>query len=95
MSRLQIVSIDLSKVISTEKLHSILKETFGFPDWYGCNWDAFWDSITAIVEMPMHLKISGWDALSKRLPRDAALLKECLEQMAREYPDSAPAVEYD
>ncbi|WP_449555803.1 barstar family protein [Hymenobacter tibetensis] len=24
----------------------------GFPDWCGASWDAFWDCIIAIVEMP-------------------------------------------
>ncbi|MBP5953865.1 barstar family protein [Pseudomonas sp. P42] len=41
MSRLELVSIDLSEVQSSQALHGMLKEALGFPDWYGCNWDAF------------------------------------------------------
>ncbi|MFJ2285730.1 barstar family protein [Pseudomonas iridis] len=95
MSRLELVSIDLSEVQSSQALHGMLKEALGFPDWYGCNWDAFWDAITGLVEMPMHLNICGWDTFSNRLPREAALLKKCLANMASEYRESAPAVAFD
>ncbi|SFU34913.1 MULTISPECIES: barstar family protein [Pseudomonas] len=95
MARLQVVKIDLSEVTSSDELHSILKDELGFPGWYGCNWDAFWDAITALVEMPIHLKISGWNTLSRRLPGDAKLMQKILEDMKIEYPELAPDVEFD
>ncbi|WP_442961408.1 barstar family protein [Pseudomonas sp. BRG-100] len=66
---------------SSEELHFFLKDALGFPEWYGCNWDAFWDAIMGLVEMPEHLKNSGWNTLSKRLPEDARLMHECLTEM--------------
>ena len=95
MSRLQTVNIDLSEVTSSAELHALLRESLGFPDWYGCNWDAFWDAITGLVQMPAQLKISGWDTLSRRLPGDAKLMQKCLADMKIEYPELASDVEFD
>ncbi|MDP3977289.1 MAG: barstar family protein [Pseudomonas sp.] len=94
MSRAELVEIDLQAVTSAEELHSLLMVSLGFPGWYGCNWDAFWDAITGLVEMPKTLKFLGWQKLSQRLPRDAALLQECLTEMQAEYPQFAPEVVY-
>lgn len=94
MGRLHMVNIDLSEVSSSDELHCILKDALGFPEWYGCNWDAFWDAITGLVEMPAHLKISGWNILSKRFPEDARLMQQCLVEMKVEYPALASDVHF-
>ena len=94
MSRLELVSIDLSEVQSSQALHGMLKEALGFPDWYGCNWDAFWDAITGLVEMPETLEFSGWDIFSECLPHDAKMLRQCLAELATHYPDLASRVRY-
>jgi RNAse (barnase) inhibitor barstar len=86
------VNIDLIEVQSSEELHCVLKDALGFPEWYGCNWDAFWDAITGLVEMPEYLRISGWKMLSKRLPEDARLMQECLTELKVEYPALASDV---
>jgi RNAse (barnase) inhibitor barstar len=71
-----------------------LQEALGFPEWYGCNWDAFWDAITGSVELPQTLKLVGWSSLQKRLPRDAEQLQRALSDMLHEYPKEAPHVLY-
>jgi ribonuclease inhibitor len=95
MTRLQVVKIDLSGAASSDELHSTLSVALGLPGWYGCNWDAFWDAITGLVQMPVQLKISGWDTLSRRLPGDAKLMQKCLADMKIEYPELASDVEFD
>jgi len=95
MTRPQLVQIDLNGVMSADELHSTLSDALGFPGWYGCNWDAFWDAITGLVEMPVQLKISGWNALCRRLPKDAELMHKCLEDLSLEYPSFASNVEFD
>jgi len=54
-----------------------------FPGYYGRNWDAFWDCITDPDQstMPDVLRVNGWERLAKRLPRDAALMRECLADL--------------
>lgn len=65
-----------------------------FPSWYGCNWNAFWDAITGLVEMPETLVLTGWNAFALRLPEDAKLMNECLDDMKNQYPKWAPNVIY-
>ncbi|MEE1950174.1 barstar family protein [Pseudomonas alcaligenes] len=94
MTRAQLVEIDLQAVTTTKELHSLLMVSLDFPGWYGHNWNAFWDAITGLVEMPQILKLSGWQELSQQLPNDAASLKRCLTEMQVQYPQFASEVVY-
>lgn len=93
--RLELIKeIDLSKVESSDKLHDMLARELHFPEFYGKNWDALWDAITGLVDMPSKLTFKGWDSFSKRLPEDAAMLKSILDDYNDEYPDRCE-VKYD
>ena len=72
------ISIDFSKIESIENLHNLLKTKLNFPDYYGMNWDAFWDSITGLIEMPDKIEITGWMHLRKILPEDSEKFLHCL-----------------
>ncbi|MDX2310566.1 MULTISPECIES: barstar family protein [Pseudomonas] len=95
MTNLRAATVDLNGIAFTAELHAALSEALGFPYWYGCNWDAFWDAVTGLVEMPGQLRLLGWRSLVECLPVDAALLKECLDDLATEYPELAPMVIFD
>lgn len=43
----EIETIDLAKINSTEQFHYELKSKLNFPEYYGNNFDAFWDMITS------------------------------------------------
>jgi ribonuclease inhibitor len=90
----EFLEIDLSSVQTSEELQGALAEALGFPDWYGHNWNAFWDCISGIVEMPKSLRIRGWAHLIEVVPHDARLMRECLQDLAREYPESSSEVEW-
>lgn len=94
MTRLAKISIDLGAVTSPEELHRLLMQRLAFPGWYGCNWDAFWDSITGLVEMPELLELENWETFALRLPREGQLMRSCLDDMAAAYPQSASKVIY-
>jgi ribonuclease inhibitor len=89
-----LVDLDLSCVATSEELQVLLREALGFPGWYGRNWNAFWDAITALVEMPQRLQFIGWRAFVERLPEDARIMKQCLDEMSVKYPSLAPSIEY-
>ena len=80
---LSTIVLDLSRVSSTDDLHELVKTKLNFPSYYGRNWDAFWDCVTDSDQsrMPDRLVVRGWSALESRLPRDARLLRECLEDL--------------
>ena len=84
------LTIDVGHFRSSLSLHEGLAAVFGFPGWYGKNWDAFRDCINHadISVMPTLLIIRGWEILAERLPRDARLLRECLDEMTTCRPQS-------
>lgn len=55
------LTIDLSTVKTLEEFHILFARTLIFPPYYGKTWDAFWDTITGIIEMPDRLLLTGWD----------------------------------
>ncbi|KXO00899.1 MULTISPECIES: barstar family protein [unclassified Bacillus cereus group] len=77
--RESIMVIDVSNIYSVKELHLLLKEKLEFPDFYGENWDAFWDCITGFVfPLPNKMIFEGWSKLEERLPIDTKIMKKCL-----------------
>ncbi|MEO3680121.1 Barstar (barnase inhibitor) [Rheinheimera pacifica] len=75
--------LDVSSISTSEELHSLLASVFKFPDYYGKNWDAFDECIRDFPpEEPIY--IMGISQLSEQLPREADLLKSCLQEFANE-----------
>jgi ribonuclease inhibitor len=81
--------IDISDVFDSATLHVLLSDRLGFPAYYSMNWDAFndcfgeWDS----APLPDVLRIVGASLLERCLPREAKLLRECLDHLASEHPE--------
>ena len=88
------MTIDLSDIHSPRQLHASLATALAFPSMYGMNWDAFWDTITGLVDMPQQLELRGWQDFATRLPADAALLQSILARMAQDMPALAAQVRY-
>lgn len=79
-ARKKIIEIDFNSIQSSEELHALLKEKLDFPDFYGMNWNAFWDSITGLVELPEKLVLIGWNNMIKNLQEDAKIMKYYLDE---------------
>ncbi|WRS26479.1 barstar family protein [Oscillospiraceae bacterium MB08-C2-2] len=43
MNEKKIITLDLTGCKSLDELHQRIKGAFNFPNFYGKNWDAFWD----------------------------------------------------
>ncbi|KUG09591.1 barstar family protein [Solirubrum puertoriconensis] len=71
--------IDLSGITNEAAIHQLFKEKLDFPEWYGENWDAFWDSIVAVVELPEHLNIINWEDFARHCPRDMQILQRLIQ----------------
>lgn len=61
MVRSPVIKINLSSIKNSDDSHSVLSSSLNFPGWYGQNWDAFWDAIGALVEMPKEFEFFGWN----------------------------------
>lgn len=78
--------LDLSGIVSKPQLHELFKVQLGFPDWYGPSWDAFFDCIVAIVELPDCLLLVNWQEFAQACPKDMRILRQVIEDYAAEKP---------
>lgn len=88
------IVLDVSDIDTFVELQRYLQKELGFPDFYGMNWDAFWDAITSLVELPEVLVLMGWERLIKTLPEEANVLRDLLERYNREYPMCKCIIKY-
>jgi RNAse (barnase) inhibitor barstar len=80
-----VITIDVSEVSDERSLHLLLMRELDFPEFYGMNWDAFWDAITGLVSIPDHVRFLGWDQLAAGVPRGAAMLRRALDDYQATY----------
>ena len=74
--------LDFRHVKSYDEVHKIIRETFGFPDYYGENWSAFWDCLTDMVgEAPIHVQIYGRERFRSKFPEQCATMLDILERL--------------
>ncbi|UOR05952.1 barstar family protein [Hymenobacter aerilatus] len=81
------LTLDLSGLTTKADLHMFFKRELAFEDWYGVSWDAFWDSIVAIADMPVVLTLQHWQDFAAACPRDMKILREVIA----DYNDYVPS----
>ena len=69
-------------------LHRRIRKTFGFPDYYGENWDAMWDCLTDVFLQPVqrHIVVEGFDSMPRELREYAAPMREIFGDLQEKYP---------
>lgn len=87
--------IDLSSIYTEKQLHEILASSFNFPEYYGNNWDAFWDCICDLTELPKTIEFSGSNHLEATLPKCFEQLKKCFCELRSEFPNFDSIVNWD
>ena len=79
-TRKKYVVINVENIKDSQELHKLLKSELEFPHFYGMSWDAFWDAITGLVQLPEVTIIKVYKILKKDLPQDAEILVNTLER---------------
>ena len=79
-TRKKFVVINVENIKDYQELHKLLKSELEFPHFYGMSWDAFWDAITGLVQLPEVTVIKGYKILKQDLPQDAEILVNTLER---------------
>ena len=65
-------TLDFTNVKYFLEVHYIIKTSLDFPDYYGCNWDAFWDCMTDMIGCgSLHIQIVGLEVLRRKKYDDA------------------------
>jgi Barstar (barnase inhibitor) len=95
--RTLLVEIDLSSVVSSDELFEVVSKAFGLSGRWthpcGGKWDAFYEAIELRDDLPERLRLQGWSSVNVRLPDDARMFVECLDELSAEHPSTAPTVE--
>ncbi|MBQ8145789.1 MAG: barstar family protein [Clostridia bacterium] len=73
-------TIDFSKVEYYIQMHKIIQEALEFPDYYGCNWDAFWDCLIDMVGRPIHIEIIGFKVVEQKFGEEAKIMMDILKE---------------
>ena len=82
-------TLDFSKIQHWNEFHQIIKQELDFPDYYGENWDAFWDCITDMVDgrRILYIEIIGAEVLQQKYLDDFNFLLKCLRDAKHLYND--------
>ena len=70
MDKPRIITLDLGECQHIDEMHQRIKSAFQFPDYYGENWDAFWDLIDGTRDNTM-VEIQGISTMPKELREEA------------------------
>ncbi len=76
----ELYTIDFTNVQHYLEMHFIIREALDWPDYYGCNWDAFWDCLTNMVGRPVHIEIIGLDVIERKFDNAARTMVETLKE---------------
>ena len=79
MDNKKIITLDLTGCKYLGELHQRIKIAFGFPDWYGENWDAFWDLLRSECDADK-VEILGEYTLSKEFNWQIETMHEILQR---------------
>ena len=72
--------IDFSNVKYYLDMHHAIQKALDFPDYYGQNWDAFWDCLTDMVGRPVYIEIIGLDVIKQKFQGEEKILLETLKE---------------
>ena len=73
--------IDFRDIEYYMEFHPIIKHALDFPDYYGCNWSAFWDCLTDMVGDPIHIELVGMERVQNKFPRHAKIILDILKEL--------------
>lgn len=87
----QLFAVDFSEVKYYSQMHLAIKDGLCFPDYYGNNWDAFWDCVTDMYGDEIYIVFKGLDKLKHSLgdsiETDISILKTLLYRFKHNYND--------
>ena len=87
----EIYTIDFTKVEHYSDMHLIIREVLDWPEYYGCNWDAFWDCLTDMITLDgkLHIEVIGLDVIKKKFDDSADMIVKILKKFKPSTPSLA------
>ena len=62
---METVVLDFTKCKYIGSIHKVIKESLGFPEYYGENLSALWDCLDNYCDYRLHIFIKGFHSLPK------------------------------
>ena len=72
--------VDFTNVKYYLEMHAVIWKSLDFPDYYGCNWDAFWDCLSDMRGDPIHIEIIGIEVIERKFVNAAEKMIEILKR---------------
>ena len=79
------IVLDLTRCRYGGEVHERIKEAFGFPDYYGKNWDAMWDCIDFLFDQ-REIVIRGFQTMPKDVREYCRPMLEIFEDLHEKNP---------
>lgn len=73
-------TVDFSNIKHFSEIHKIIQSSLDFSDYYGRNWDAFWDCLTDMYGDPIHIEIIGLEVIERKFDESASKMIEILKR---------------
>lgn len=84
--------IDFRETAYYLEMHKTLQKALGFPAYYGCNWDAFWDCLTDLYGEPIEIEILGIENIERRFEGAAEKMLSILKEFKYYIPEFADTI---
>lgn len=83
------IILDFSGCKYLGEIHKILKQNFGFPEYYGENWDALWDCLHGLFcsSGNISVKIHGFNSLNSELREYCLTMLEIFDDVHKDTPN--------
>ena len=75
---MKIIELDVTGCRNLYELHERIRVAFDFPEWYGRNWDAFWDLLWSECDADKVI-IKGENTLSAKFDKHLCKMHKVLE----------------
>ena len=85
--------LDLTNCRYPLEMHGRFRKALGFPEYYGNNWDAFWDCLTADCSVSF-VEVRGGNAVAEELRPMVETLRRLLEEAKRKSADEGWVLDY-
>ncbi len=94
MEQEKIITLDLTGCKYFGEIHQRIKKAFDFPDFYGENWDAFWDLLRTECDADK-IVVGGGDSVPKELGASVQTMMGILEEFRELCDKDGAPVEID
>lgn len=90
----KIIKLNLTECKSLSEIHERIQKTFGFPEWYGKNWSAFWDLLWSECDADK-VEIFGEHTLESKFNNYLKIVHNILDDLVDDRANSGYLFEYE